>query len=211
MIIILVIVKRKKQHMSIETEHVPHPNPYYKPDIKTDEYIKEELKDSADFGYVNHEPVYEPIDEEPSPYCIPSTYDVPHKLSERALPQRNSTGSALVQYENASTLKKSSTPHTSVSQYQNVADSCISPHALVSQYENVLESSLTPDGSKDKTDSAADLTDDNLQDVQPKNKDDAENSSEFSADEMADGCTPMKSINHEVDETTEGYAAMKKY
>ena len=186
------------------TEYVPHPNPYYKPDIKTDEYIKEELKDSAGFGYVNHEPIYEPIDGEPS-------YDVPHKSSERpALPQRNSTGSALVQYENASTLKKSSTPHTSVSQYvQNVADSCVSPHASVSQYENVPESFLTPDGSKDKTDSSADPTDDNLHDVQPKNKDDAENSSEFSADEMADGYMPMRSIDHEVDETTEGYAAMK--
>ena len=193
MIIILVIVKRKKQYMSIETEHVPHPNPYYIPDIKTDEYIKEELKDSAGFGYINHEPIYEPIDEEPSPYCISSTYDVPHKSSERpALPQRNSTGSALVQYENASTLKKSSTPHTSVSQYQNMADSCVSPHASVtSQYENVLESSLTPDGSKDKTDSSADPTDD-----------DAENASVFSADEMADGYMPMRSIDHEIDETT---------
>ena len=214
MIIILVIVKRKKQHMSMETEHVPHPNPYYKYDInKTDGYIKEELKDSAagqGFGYINHEPIYEPIDEEPSPYCIPSTYDVPRKSSERpALPQRNSTGSGLVQYENveqASTLKRSSTPHTSSSQYQNMAGSFVSPHTSISQYENVP---LTPDGSKDKTDSAADLTDDDLQDVQPKNKDDAENSSEFSADEMADGYMPMRSINHEVDKTTEGYVSKR--
>ena len=213
MIIVLVVVKRKKQHMmTSETEHVPHPNPYYKADIKTDEYIEDDLKNS-NFGYINHEPIYEPLDEEPLPYCIPSLYDVPRKASERpALPQRNSTGSALVQYENVeqtSTLKKSSTLCSSMSQYQNVADSFVSPRASVSQYENVPESSLTPDGSKDKTDSAADLTDDDLQDVQPKNKDDAENSSVFSADEMADGYMPMRSINREVDKTTEGYVSKR--
>ena len=118
-------------------------------------YIEDDLKNS-NFGYINHEPIYEPLDEEPSPYCIPSLYDVPCKTSERsALPKRNSTG--------------------------------------------------TTDGSKDKTDSAADLTDDDLQNVQPKNKDDAENSSVFFADEMADGYMPMRSINCEVDKITEGY------
>ena len=192
--------------MNMETGHIPHLNPYYYSCRKTEECIdsEDDLKNSAGFGDldIKQEPIYEPLGdlEEPIPYSIPSTYDIPRKSSEKpALPKREirSNTSAC-----GNTVQSSSSiPHTIASQHEDVAGSSSSPCTSVSQYKNMPGYSSTPDGSKDKTDSSADPTNNNSQYVntQPKNEDDASVLS-------ADGYMPMRGIDHECDETTDGYA-----
>ena len=175
-IIILVFMRKKKLHISMEPEQISHSNPYYTSHKKTEEHNIDVLNNSG-FGDTKQEEIYEPLGEEPV------HYDVPRKSTEKPeLPKREirTSSFAVVEHENMS-----SNALQCPSQYENVADSSSSPHTSLSQYKNVSDLASVPDSSKNETDSSAPV--------------DLINNGSPYAETGDDDYVSMKSLNHEPD------------
>ena len=143
-IILAILIQKKWQHMSMETDHASHPNSYYNSCKKTKEHSDDGLKNSG-CEDINQEPIYEPLGEEP--------YDVPCKLSDEVpvVPKRENCV-AVIKHENMAHLSSNirkfllnpdAQDHTSVTQFKNVGFP-LSPNTSLSQYESVLGPHLTP-------------------------------------------------------------------